>query len=70
MAEMIVEKELYEPCDLEELLHCFLSLNSLHHHSTIISAFSEIWDALFLNTTVGEQYPQAIEKGNKENARL
>ncbi|KAH7668776.1 Ovate protein family C-terminal protein [Dioscorea alata] len=36
----IVEKELYEPCDLEELLHCLLSLNSCHHHSAIISTFN------------------------------
>ncbi|XP_039120381.1 uncharacterized protein LOC120256751 isoform X2 [Dioscorea cayenensis subsp. rotundata] len=47
MTEMIVEKELYEPPALEELLHCLLSLNSRHHHRTIISTFSEIWDALF-----------------------
>ncbi|XP_039119559.1 transcription repressor OFP8-like [Dioscorea cayenensis subsp. rotundata] len=57
MAEMIVEKELYEPRDLEELLHCLLSLNSRHHHRAIISAFSEIWDSLFPATTAaaGEQ---------------
>ncbi|KAJ0960872.1 hypothetical protein J5N97_010452 [Dioscorea zingiberensis] len=47
MAEMIVEKDMYEPRDLEELLHCLLSLNSRHHHRAIVSAFSEIWDALF-----------------------
>ncbi|XP_008795663.1 transcription repressor OFP7-like [Phoenix dactylifera] len=47
MAEMVVEKEMYEAGDLEQLLHCFLSLNSRRHHGAIVAAFSDIWDALF-----------------------
>ncbi|XP_057972293.1 transcription repressor OFP7 [Malania oleifera] len=47
MMDMILEKQMYEPQDLEQLLHCFLSLNSHHHHPFILAAFSDIWEALF-----------------------
>lgn len=47
MAEMVVEKGIYEAGDLEKLLHCFLSLNSQHHHRAIIAAFADVWEALF-----------------------
>ncbi|KAK1323947.1 hypothetical protein QJS10_CPA02g01076 [Acorus calamus] len=47
MVEMIVEKEMFEERELEELLQCFLSLNSRCHHPAIIHAFSDIWDQLF-----------------------
>ncbi|GAB4847123.1 hypothetical protein Ancab_026132 [Ancistrocladus abbreviatus] len=47
MMEMILEKEIFEGRDLEQMLHCFLSLNSRHHHQVIVEAFCEIWEALF-----------------------
>ncbi|KZV29840.1 hypothetical protein F511_43186 [Dorcoceras hygrometricum] len=47
MIDMIVEKQMFEHKDLEQLLQCFLSLNSRHHHGIIIRAFHEIWDANF-----------------------
>lgn len=47
MMEMILEKQMFDDKDLEQLLHCFLSLNSSHHHGIIVQAFSEIWDTLF-----------------------
>ncbi|KAJ7944314.1 transcription repressor OFP7 [Quillaja saponaria] len=47
MMEMILEKQMFEKKDLEQLLHCFLSLNSTQHHAVIVEAFSEIWNALF-----------------------
>ncbi|XXG81357.1 hypothetical protein AAC387_Pa09g2014 [Persea americana] len=47
MVEMIVEKEMYGADELEQLLQCFLSLNSRAHHKVIVQAFSEIWNALF-----------------------
>ncbi|CAN1121845.1 Transcription repressor OFP7 [Linum perenne] len=47
MAEMIMEKEMFHENDLEQLLQCFLSLNSKVHHGVIIQAFSEIWQDLF-----------------------
>ncbi|KAI4327576.1 hypothetical protein L6164_020018 [Bauhinia variegata] len=47
MMEMVVEKQMFEKKDLEQLLHCFLSLNSSRHHGIIIEAFTEIWEALF-----------------------
>ncbi|RDX63207.1 Transcription repressor OFP8, partial [Mucuna pruriens] len=47
MLEMIVEKQIFSPGDLENLLQCFLSLNSSHHHNIIVQVFAEIWEALF-----------------------
>ncbi|KAF3440818.1 hypothetical protein FNV43_RR19104 [Rhamnella rubrinervis] len=47
MMEMIMEKQMFNDKDLEQLLHCFLSLNSRHHQGIIVQAFSEIWEALF-----------------------
>ncbi|WOG92616.1 hypothetical protein DCAR_0311889 [Daucus carota subsp. sativus] len=47
MVEMIVEKQIFGSKDLENLLHCFLSLNSLIHHRVIIEVFTEIWETLF-----------------------
>ncbi|RWR77406.1 transcription repressor OFP8 [Cinnamomum micranthum f. kanehirae] len=47
MVEMIMEKEIFAAEDLEQLLHCFLSLNATCHHQIIVEVFSEIWQALF-----------------------
>ncbi|CAN6441715.1 unnamed protein product [Victoria cruziana] len=47
MVEMIIEKQIFDHGDLKQLLHCFLSLNSQHHHPVIIDVFWEIWHALF-----------------------
>ncbi|KAL4568928.1 hypothetical protein LXL04_024549 [Taraxacum kok-saghyz] len=47
MMEMIMEKQMFEETDLEQLLQCFLSLNSRFHHGVIVEAFSEIWDTMF-----------------------
>ncbi|KAI9119299.1 hypothetical protein K1719_009974 [Acacia pycnantha] len=47
MVEMIVEKQIFAPKDLENLLQCFLSLNAHNHHTIIIEVFTEIWEALF-----------------------
>ncbi|XAR69313.1 hypothetical protein NMG60_11000853 [Bertholletia excelsa] len=46
MVEMIVEKELHGAEELENLLQCFLSLNSPHHHRVILQVFIEICEAL------------------------
>ncbi|KAG0489067.1 hypothetical protein HPP92_007740 [Vanilla planifolia] len=50
MEEMVVEKGIYNAGELEQLLHCFLSLNSEHHHRSIIAAFQDVWEALFPTT--------------------
>ncbi|CAI9110740.1 OLC1v1010814C1 [Oldenlandia corymbosa var. corymbosa] len=47
MMEMILEKQMFEESDLEQLLQCFLSLNSRDHHRLIVQAFVEIWEAMF-----------------------
>lgn len=47
MLEMIVEKDMFDDRELEQLLFCFLSLNSPNHHRLIVNAFVDIWNALF-----------------------
>ncbi|CAN0900148.1 Transcription repressor OFP8 [Linum grandiflorum] len=49
MVEMIVEKQIFGAKDLEQLLQCFLSLNSDRHHRIIVEVFTEIWETLFAN---------------------
>ncbi|RWW66684.1 hypothetical protein BHE74_00025932 [Ensete ventricosum] len=53
MAEMVVEKEIFDAGGLEQLLRCFLSLNSRQHHAAIVTAFEEIWDSLFPAVAAG-----------------
>ncbi|XP_073033230.1 uncharacterized protein [Primulina eburnea] len=47
MLEMILDKQIFRPKELEELLMSFLSLNSRLHHEVIIGAFTEIWKEVF-----------------------
>ena len=44
MKQMIVEKEIYDKPDLEELLACFLQLNTASHRDVIVRAFADIWN--------------------------
>ncbi|KAM0030860.1 putative transcription factor OFP family [Helianthus debilis subsp. tardiflorus] len=46
MVDMIVEKEIFSVEELENLVECFLSLNSEEHHKVIFEVFAEIWEAL------------------------
>jgi uncharacterized protein (TIGR01568 family) len=43
MVEMIVEKNIVRLKDLEELLACYLSLNSREYHDVIVKVFQKIW---------------------------
>ncbi|XP_010443554.1 PREDICTED: transcription repressor OFP3-like [Camelina sativa] len=43
MVEMIVENKMREQKDLEDLLACYLSLNSSEYHVVIIKAFEKTW---------------------------
>lgn len=43
MAEMITENDIKTSKDLEDLLACYLSLNSDKYHGLIIGAFKQIW---------------------------
>ncbi|XP_074568714.1 transcription repressor OFP1-like [Curcuma longa] len=43
MMEMIVENNIRASKDLEELLACYLSLNSNEFHDTIVAVFQQIW---------------------------
>ncbi|KAK7351699.1 hypothetical protein VNO77_11324 [Canavalia gladiata] len=48
MMEMITEMEMSEAEDLEQLLQCFLALNSRSYHAVIVRAFMEIWQQMFI----------------------
>ncbi|KAJ6913382.1 DUF623 domain containing protein [Populus alba x Populus x berolinensis] len=43
MVEMIVENNIKASKDLEDLLACYLSLNSDEYHDLIIKVFEQIW---------------------------
>ncbi|KAF8042166.1 hypothetical protein BT93_A0702 [Corymbia citriodora subsp. variegata] len=43
MMEMIVENNIKASKDLEELLTCYLSLNSDEYHQVIVDVFKQIW---------------------------
>lgn len=43
MMEMIVENNIRASKDLEDLLACYLSLNSDEYHDLIIKVFKQIW---------------------------
>ncbi|XP_068642728.1 transcription repressor OFP1-like [Aristolochia californica] len=43
MVEMIVENNIRASKDLEELLACYLSLNSNEYHDVIVKVFEQIW---------------------------
>ncbi|KAJ4786914.1 transcription repressor [Rhynchospora pubera] len=43
MIEMIVENNICKTKDLEELLACYLSLNSAEYHNVIVKVFEQIW---------------------------
>ncbi|XP_030538784.2 transcription repressor OFP1 [Rhodamnia argentea] len=43
MVEMIVENDIRASKDLEELLACYLSLNSDEYHDLIVNVFKQIW---------------------------
>ncbi|AED92734.1 unnamed protein product [Arabidopsis thaliana] len=47
MVEMIVERQIFAPAELQQLLQCFLSLNSRQHHKVIVQVFLEIYATLF-----------------------
>ncbi|TKY75143.1 Transcription repressor OFP8 [Spatholobus suberectus] len=49
MMEMITEMEMSEAEDLEQLLQCFLALNSRSYHAVIVRAFLEIWQQMFVS---------------------
>ena len=43
MVDMIVENNLQNSKDLEDLLACYLTLNSKEYQDVIVKAFEEIW---------------------------
>ncbi|XP_019444729.1 PREDICTED: transcription repressor OFP5 [Lupinus angustifolius] len=47
MIEMITEKQINKPEEMEELLACYLTLNSSEYHDLIIKVFKQVW--LYMN---------------------
>lgn len=47
MVEMILERRIKGANDMRRLLESYLELNSPEHHPTIVSAFADVWDAIF-----------------------
>ncbi|KAE9602941.1 hypothetical protein Lal_00050072 [Lupinus albus] len=47
MIEMIMEKKINKPEEMEELLACYLTLNSSEYHDLIIKVFKQVW--LYMN---------------------
>ncbi|ERN05383.1 hypothetical protein AMTRI_Chr08g209130 [Amborella trichopoda] len=43
MVEMILENDLRASAELEELLACYLSLNSDEYHDVIVKVFEQVW---------------------------
>ncbi|KAK8556093.1 hypothetical protein V6N13_070162 [Hibiscus sabdariffa] len=43
MVEMIMEKNIRASKDMEDLLACYLSLNSNEYHDVIVKVFKQIW---------------------------
>ncbi|PON95818.1 Ovate protein family, C-terminal [Trema orientale] len=43
MVEMVMEKKIREPEELEQLLACYLTLNSDEYHDVIIKVFRQVW---------------------------
>nr|XP_043627915.1 transcription repressor OFP8-like [Erigeron canadensis] len=49
MVDMIVEKGIFGVEELENLVECFISLNSEEHHKVIFEVFAEIWESMLLD---------------------
>ncbi|KAI3701459.1 hypothetical protein L6452_26551 [Arctium lappa] len=49
MVDMIVEKGIFGVEELENLVECFVSLNTEEHHKVIFEVFAEIWETLILD---------------------
>ncbi|CAJ1973318.1 unnamed protein product [Sphenostylis stenocarpa] len=71
MMEMITEMEMSEAEDLEQLLQCFLALNSRSYHAIIVRAFMEIWQQMFVwNPTSMKNLPTDVKTDRKVNCAL
>lgn len=58
MLQMILEKEIFSKDDLQELLNCFLQLNSSSHHRTIVQAFMDIWNGVLSKKPEDQHHDQ------------
>ncbi|QHO08165.1 transcription repressor OFP1 [Arachis hypogaea] len=56
MVEMIVQNNIRSSKDLEDLLACYLTLNSDEYHGLIINVFKQIWFDLTDNNNINYMY--------------
>ncbi|KAI4373611.1 hypothetical protein MLD38_011719 [Melastoma candidum] len=56
MLQMVFEKGIEAESDLEELLKCFLKMNSPANHAVIARAFVEIWDGVSHNKPTSSSF--------------
>lgn len=59
MAEMITAKCIRQPQELEELLACYLTLNSDEYHDLIIQVFRQVWfelNQVLLDPAIRKEY--------------
>ncbi|XP_071740724.1 transcription repressor OFP8-like [Rutidosis leptorrhynchoides] len=54
MVDMIIEKGIFSVEELENLVDCFIKLNSEEHHKVIYEVFAEIWE-----TMISDMYKRA-----------
>ncbi|KAH0453315.1 hypothetical protein IEQ34_017639 [Dendrobium chrysotoxum] len=54
MVEMIREKGMTRPEEMERLLACYISLNADEHHDFIVKAFRQVWFDLAIKKFAGE----------------
>ncbi|XWS28525.1 hypothetical protein CRYUN_Cryun25bG0077300 [Craigia yunnanensis] len=68
MLQMIIEKQIYSKDDLQELLQCFLELNSPCHHDVIVKAFMEIWNQVISKEIFTVQEKPCVVHGEKHGS--
>ncbi|XVE79180.1 hypothetical protein DITRI_Ditri14bG0037300 [Diplodiscus trichospermus] len=68
MLQMIIEKQIYSKDDLQELLQCFLELNSPCHHDVIVKAFMEIWNQVISKDILTVQEEPCVVHGEKHGS--
>ncbi|KAF8009491.1 hypothetical protein BT93_J0478 [Corymbia citriodora subsp. variegata] len=69
MLQMVVEQGIYSRDGLQELLHCFLKLNSPHNHAVIIRAFTAVWNGVAAGGAGGDldASPSSSSGGHSNN---
>ncbi|KAG9149101.1 hypothetical protein Leryth_010694 [Lithospermum erythrorhizon] len=62
MLQMIFENEIHGEDELQELVKCYIQLNSPCHHQTIIKAFKKIWNNVISKSTSSSSFEGHSQK--------